>query len=430
MNRVFMSNSAQQNRADLAIIGAGAAGLAAAIFAGRENQAKQLGKRIVLLDGARKPGAKILVSGGGRCNVTNQTVTPADFCGGSPTIIRNVLRRFDERKTVEWMRDMGVELKPEPRGKLFPVTDTARTVLQALLDEVERVGVELRAEHRASDLKPTENGFEIEIKGFEPLHARRVILSTGGLSLPKSGSDGWGVALARRLGHAVVPTTPSLVPLLTDLSTEVGHALAQFSGLTTNAALDLVLPNGKRLYSREESLLFTHFGLSGPAVLDFSRHLLRYQLENPDQLVYANLRVPKFATEAEAQQWIRDSTAANPVGSIEKLLAAEFPRQLAQYLVQGAPSWAEFSKEKRAYYAKRLAAFPLPITGARGYSFAETTAGGVALEEIHYRTMESKHVRGLSFCGEMLDVDGRIGGFNFQWAWASGFVAGTEAING
>lgn len=414
--------------ADVAIIGAGAAGLAAAIFAGRENLAHNLGRRIVLLDGARKPGAKILVSGGGRCNVTNETVRPEDFCGGSPTIIRNVLRRFDEKKTVEWMQEMGVELKPEPRGKLFPVSDSARTVLEALLREVERVGVELLSDHRVADVTPTERGFEIELKGREPLKAKRVILATGGLSLPKSGSDGWGVALARRLGHEIVPTTPSLVPLLLDLGSDEGHALQELSGVTFNGALDLVLPNGKRLYSREESLLLTHFGLSGPAALDFSRHFLRQQLESPETPARAFLRVPRFANEIAAQKWIRETAELNPAGGLEKQLANDLPKQLAHLLVAGAPAWVEFSKEKRAHYAKRLTTYSLPITGPRGYSFAETTAGGVALEEINYRTMESKKLNGLSFCGEMLDVDGRIGGFNFQWAWASGYVAGTEAV--
>ncbi|MGF1573848.1 MAG: NAD(P)/FAD-dependent oxidoreductase [Sumerlaeia bacterium] len=423
-----MSNSENHPKADIVIIGAGAAGLTAAIFAGQQNLERQLGLRIVLLDGARKPGAKILVSGGGRCNVTNQKVTAADFCGGSPTIIRNVLRRFDEKKTVEWMSKMGVELKPEPRGKLFPTTNTARTVLEALLREMERVNVELRADHRVLEVCPQDEGFLVELKNREPLLATRLILATGGLSLPKSGSDGWGVALAKRLGHQIVPTTPSLVPLVTDSTHEVGHALQQFTGLAANLSLDLVLPSGKRLYSREESLLFTHFGLSGPAALDFSRHFLRFQLEHPNEEVRACLRLPMFAHEDAAQNWIRQNTEANTTASIEKLLGSNIPKQLAQYLVQGAPNWPEFSKQKRGEFARRLACFPLPITGPRGYSFAETTAGGVALDEIHYRTMESKRVNNLSFCGELLDVDGRIGGFNFQWAWASGFVAGTQAV--
>ncbi|MDX1973503.1 MAG: aminoacetone oxidase family FAD-binding enzyme [Candidatus Sumerlaeia bacterium] len=422
----------ETEQCDLAIIGAGAAGLTAAIFAGRENLAQQLHRKILLLDGARRPGAKILVSGGGRCNITNDKVGSSDYCtSGSTNVVRNILTRFNQHQVLEWMQGLGVEVKrEEPWGKYFPVSDTAKTVLEALMQEVARLNVELRAGERVQEIIPLEGGgFRILQNNRGPVLARRVILATGGLSLPKSGSDGWGLEWARQLGHEIVPTTPSLVPLVTDGGDPVAAQLQQLSGVTWRGALDLVqVKTGKVVYSREDSMLLTHFGLSGPAVLDFSRHWLRTRMEHPAEEFQARLRIPRFASLEAAHSWLKNQTTTPPKNTLEKLLTAQVPQALAAFYAQGVGGWATISKEERHRIGERLGGLPLALQDSRGYPFAETTAGGIALGEIDWRTMESKRVPGLYFCGEVLDVDGRIGGFNFQWAWSSGFVAGNAAV--
>lgn len=416
--------------ADLVIIGAGAAGLAAAIAAGEA--AAGTGLRIVLLDGAKRPGAKILVSGGGRCNVTHERVTPEDFCGGPRPIVRSVLRAFDERRTVAWMESLGVRLRREPTGKLFPVTDKARTVLDALLRRVEEVGVRLIAGARVEDLAAGPQGFGILAHGaLDRLRARRVILATGGLSLPKSGSDGWGIALARRLGHTAVPTTPALVPLVLARGDTPGGRFAELAGVTFEARLTLRGPRGERLAERTGSFLFTHFGASGPATLDLSRHWLRARLDRPGETFTITLGHPDLRTPEEAEAWLLAAARAHPRRAVATALAALFPRRFADALAGDTPTQlGQMTREQRRRLAARLAALPLPAVRDRGYSVAETTAGGVDLREIDPRTMASRRVPGLHLCGEMLDVDGRIGGFSFQWAWSSGHVAGRAAVEG
>ncbi|MCP9473259.1 MAG: aminoacetone oxidase family FAD-binding enzyme, partial [Nitrospira sp.] len=199
---------------EIAVIGAGAAGLASAIAAGEENNGSSL-RGIVLLDGARTIGAKILVSGGGRCNVTHETVTPTDYFGNR-RIVKNVLASFPIEATIRWFASLGVTLKREPTGKLFPVTDRARTVLSALLDRCRNLGVHIRPDHRVSMIEPTNQATFLITHRHGSLLAKRVIVATGGRSLPRTGSDGFGYELARRLGHHVTETAPALVPLVLD----------------------------------------------------------------------------------------------------------------------------------------------------------------------------------------------------------------------
>lgn len=413
---------------DLAIIGAGAAGLAAAIFAGEAARGRDL--RIVLLDGARKPGAKILVSGGGRCNVTNEKVTPEDFWGGSRTIIRNVLRAFDNKRTIEWMADLGVQLKLEATGKYFPVSDSARTILDALLNRTRALGVELLASHRVSGIVPMEGGFRIDLLEHESINARRVIIATGGLSLPKSGSDGAGLRMLQSLGHKIVPTTPALSPLVLGPIEGAGGRFADLSGLTLDARLAVHEPNGRRIEEQTGSLLFTHFGISGPAALNISRHLLRARLENPNAPATLTFGHPSLSNSEAADQWLRRQGEENPKKHAANAIGVLFPERLARLLAEDAGPIAQLPRGRRLMLARDLAALPLNVTGDRGYSFAETTAGGIDLRDIHHGSMESRRVPGMHICGEMLDVDGRIGGFNFQWSWASGHVAARSAVAG
>lgn len=398
--------------------------MAAAIFAAEASP----GLKIVVFESARRPGAKILVSGGGRCNVTNEAVKPDDYCGGSPAIIRNVLKAFDEHGTLEWMRGLGVPLKLEPTGKYFPESDDARTVLAALFKRLEELHVELRTAVKVKRVVPVGSGFEIYAGREEPeLSAPQVIVATGGLALPKSGSDGAGLRWMRALGHKLVPTTPALAPLIVSAGPWGKGAPTALSGLTVEGRLTLTSESGKKITACEGSLLFTHFGLSGPAAMNFSRHLARYRLEHPDDTPSVGLGLSGFKTLEEADAWLQTQAAAHPKRQVSTALEERMPGRLASIFTRPNERLGDLTRQRRLDLARDLVAAPVNVEGDRGYTFAETTAGGVDLREIDPATMESRKVRGLYLCGEILDVDGRIGGFNFQWAWSTGYLAGRAA---
>ena len=395
---------------DVAVIGAGAAGLMAAIFAGRE------GARAIALDGAKRIGAKILISGGGRCNVTHDVVRPVDF-HGNRNIVAKVLRSFDVAQTVEFFRSLGVALKREETGKLFPVTDRARTVLDALLAAASNAGATIAAGSRVTNVVGG-SPFRIEA-GERAITATSVVIATGGRSVPRTGSDGSGYALAQSLGHSVTPLFPALVPLL--LPEE--HALTTLSGASVEAELMLRLPSGRVLRRETGSMLFTHFGLSGPVVLDISRHWIAARSEGAT--LSANL-VPSYTFE-EMDRRLVGTAAANPHATIVSALRGDLSERIAQVIAGDGGPIAKMSRDERRRIARTLTDLPLPVTGDRGFDYAEVTAGGVPLSEIDARSMASRCCQRLFLCGEILDVDGKIGGYNFQWAWSSGRLAGIHA---
>ncbi len=408
---------------DVAVIGAGAAGLAASIFSAEASAHGDPQQRIVLLDGAKTIGAKILVSGGGRCNVTHEVVTATDFFGNRH-IIKNVLAAFPVQATIDWFASLGIALKCEETGKLFPVTDKARTVLTTLVNRCHELGVTIRPDYRVTGidrLSDAEAGFAIH-HTHGTLKARKVILATGGRSIPKSGSDGFGYSLARRLGHHVTATVPALVPLL--LNDAMFHNA--LSGLSHEVELTTVI-NGRTADQREGSLLWTHFGISGPVVMDASRFWCLAQEQGEAVAIYGNFLPGK--TQEQARQWFMDQAAGTPRRSLLKTLAQLVPERFAEALclhIECDPhkAIAQLPRKDRDRLIEAFLKFRLPVERDRGWNYAEVTAGGVPLEEINFRTMESKLVPDLYLIGELLDCDGRIGGFNFQWAWATGFLAG------
>lgn len=410
--------------ADLVIVGAGAAGLMAAIWAGRIARRLHLSRRIVVLDGANKPGAKILVAGGGRCNVTHDHVSEQAYAGSSRNAIKKVLRRFDVTPTVAFFNELGVKLKREETGKLFPVTDDAHTVLDALLRAAADAQVTLRHPARVEAISRGENGFHVR-GAWGELTAPRIILATGGKSLPKSGSDGVGYELAKSLGHTL---TPHIFPALVPLRLPSDHFLCSLSGLTVNAALMLYAGSGKELVSFTDSTLCTHFGLSGPSVLDFSRYYTAARFDDPAAHAAINW-LPDTTTERLEADLLQAGKR-----SILRWLDGRLPDRLLRALcaeagVEAGMPLQELTRDQRKQLTRVLTRLPLPITGDRGYNYAEVTAGGIPLTDIRLETMESRLCPGLHFCGEICDVDGRIGGYNFQWAWASGYVAGQAAID-
>jgi predicted Rossmann fold flavoprotein len=405
---------------DVLVIGTGAAGLFAATWAGRAARDAGRPLSIVAVDGAKKLGAKILVAGGGRCNVTHWRVSEADFAGSTPAAIRKVLRRFTVDDTVAFFREAGVEFKREDTGKFFPVTDSARTILDALLQEAEAAGALLVHPARVEALDCIDQTFRATTSAG-PITAHRVILCTGGKSLPKSGSDGGGYRLAQDLGHSLTaPIVPALVPLLLP----AGHWITTLSGLTLPTEVSLLAASGKRLASFAGSTLCTHVGLSGPSILDISRHWLIAKAADPTVRLAINW-LPGHTAE-EVDRLLVATQGRGPL----PLLREHLPDRLAKTLCEqaGAPTGGDLPRESRKKLVQLVTAAPLEITGDRGFTAAEATAGGVPLSEVKLDTMESRICPGLFFAGEVLDVDGRIGGFNFQWAWSSGFIAGHGVI--
>ena len=454
------------------IVGAGAAGLLAALAArgavsakGEPSAPRSASPSVLLLDGSKRIGLKILVSGGGRCNVTNERVTEQDFCTGEPRRVRGALAGFPPDSIRRFLEARGVPLYAEPLGKLFPVTNRADDVLGALLSAVHEAGAEVRAEADVVDVVPgpARGGFRVVLQSGEALFADRVVLATGGKSLPRTGSRGFGFDLAVRLGHTVVEPLPALAPLV--LGPE--GPLAGIAGVTVPALLSLV-PSGappeqiagarfRPLARAAGSLLVTHRGASGPAALDVSAACARALREKrsvtlegdfwtltrpegawapflafakPPGACLASTDTPRLV---RLDEFRAELLALAGERTLLNALSLRMPRALAEGLLRvfagakaldasstprtfGAPAW-------RAIHAAVVHA-DLRVAGVDGYEKAEATAGGVALDQLDRVTLESRLHPGLFFCGEVCDVVGRLGGFNFQWAWSSGFAAG------
>jgi len=375
---------------------------------------------VALFDGAKRPGAKILVSGGTRCNVTNTVVTERDFSGGKPAVVRRILKAFPAAATRAFFQEIGVSLHEEPGGKLFPDSNRARDVLAALLNEAARVGASLYPDHRVTSVERDADAFLVHTS-HGVTRARSVVLATGGLSLPKTGSDGHGYALATRLGHTLVSTTPALVPLTLG-SPSIHYDL---SGVSHLVELTLWV-NGAKAKTVTGSMLWTHTGISGPAALDISRHVMRAQADGAATRLTANFwgGATFDDVDTDLQRAGRDA----PKAAARTVLALCLPAALAAALLGAAgieydAVFSQLPREKRRALTHAIVEWPLPVTGTRGYNVAEVTAGGVALEEIDPGTMASRVCPGLWLVGEILDVDGRLGGFNFQWAWSTAYVA-------
>jgi predicted Rossmann fold flavoprotein len=386
----------------------------AAIWAARR------GAPVQLLEGSKACGLKILVSGGGHCNVLPVASDPADFfTTGSRNVLKRLFRTWRLPEVTEFFEeDLGVRLvAEEATGKLFPASRSARAVRNDLVAAAERAGVEIHVQHRVKGIERGARGFVVRgERAGRPidLEASAVVMATGGLSLPKTGSDGAGYDFVRALGHGTTELYPALVPLRSP-----DAELRALTGLSVPVRWEAVREK-KVLEAGERELLFTHRGFSGPAILDASHWCVRD---------HAELRVTFGAIPAE--EWLRRCTAESRK-RCDVLLAQTIPKRLAELLLDRCkiPRHRRFEqlnpKQQRRLF-EALCGFSLPLSGDEGYARAEVTGGGVPLGEVDPSTLESRKCPDLFLCGEIFDVIGRMGGFNFLWAWVTGRLAGESA---
>ncbi|MUK61440.1 aminoacetone oxidase family FAD-binding enzyme [Aliivibrio fischeri] len=389
-------------KVDVVVIGAGAAGLMCAA------EAAKRGRSVLVVDHAKKPGRKILISGGGRCNFTNYDVTASNYVCQNPHFVKSALSQYTNWDFISLISKYGIEFEERDHGQLFCV-DSAKEIVDMLLKECELVGVNYRYRCEISDIEKTDTGFTLMLDSDE-LACESLVVATGGLSMPKLGATPFGYQIAEQFGLSMVPTTAGLVPFT--LHKEDKEAFSELSGIAIPVVVES--ENGS---SFKENLLFTHRGLSGPSILQISSYWKAGQRVTIDLLPNDDL--------SEELDKMRES---NPNQSIKNSLAKLLPKRVVETLLNktifNERSLKQVNSKEQQELCSLLHKWQVLPNGTEGYRTAEVTLGGVNTDELSSKTMESKKVPGLYFVGEVMDVSGWLGGYNFQWAWSSGYVAG------
>jgi hypothetical protein len=403
---------------DVVIIGAGAAGIVAAFCAAEQ------GRRTLLLEKNKQPGIKILMSGGTRCNITQATDNRGivKAYGAPGKFLHSALAALSVQATIAMFEAEGVLTKVEETGKVFPVSNRASDVLDGLLARFDRSGAILSLAEPVLEIEREAEAFRLQTPQ-RALQSGRVILTTGGQSYPGAGTTGDGYRFAAQFGHTIVPPRPALVPLTT-----TAPWVLDLRGVTLPDVTLTIVEGEHPLASRRSSLLFAHFGLSGPAALDVSRVVSGHP--RPATLA-ASIDLLPERNESQLGDWLREESEQSGKKQLAAILCQQLPRRLAEIVlavteVSADRKAAELSKTERNRLAHTLKHLMVPLTGTLGFKKAEVTAGGVALDEVDSRTMESKLAPGLFLAGEVLDLDGPIGGYNFQAAWSTGWLAGNS----
>lgn len=387
-------------RFDAIVIGAGAAGMFCAAQAG------QLGCRVLLLDNGKKPGRKILMSGGGRCNFTNMYVEPAAYLSQNPHFCKSALARYTQWDFIELVGKYGIAWHEKTLGQLF-CDDSAEQIVNLLLSECEKGGVQIRLRSEILSVERDEQGYRLQVNG-ETLAAKKLVIASGGLSMPGLGASPFGYKVAEQFGLKVLPTRAGLVPFT--LHKPLLEQLQVLSGVSVPATI--TAENGMLF---RENLLFTHRGLSGPAVLQISSYW------QPGEFVTVNL-----LPDCDLEAFLNEQRGDHPNQSLKNTLAMQLPKRLVECLQQLGQipdvTLKQLNVRDRQMLVETLTAWRVQPNGTEGYRTAEVTLGGVDTNELSSRTMEARKAPGLYFIGEVMDVTGWLGGYNFQWAWSSAWA--------
>lgn len=389
-------------KVDVVIIGAGAAGLMCAAQAGKR------GRRVMVIDHAKKPGRKILISGGGRCNFTNYDVSAQNYLCRNPHFVKSALSQYTNWDFISMVSKYGIEFEERSHGQLFCL-DSAKDIVKMLLEECDLPNISQRYQVETLDIQKTEKGFMLHTTQGD-IECESLVVATGGLSMPKLGATPFGYKIAEQFGLPVISTTAGLVPFT--LHVEDKDALAELSGIAVPAEIQAEC--GK---SFKEALLFTHRGLSGPSVLQISSYW------KPGQAVTINL-VP----EVDVDELLTRSREKHPNQTLKNTLARVLPKRLVEVFIERNllvdKPLKQFNPKELEAIRETLEQWRVVPNGTEGYRTAEVTLGGVDTDVLSSKTMECKGIKGLYFVGEVMDVTGWLGGYNFQWAWSSGYVAG------
>ncbi len=386
---------------DVLIIGASASGLMCAIEAGKR------GRKVLVLDHANKAGKKILMSGGGRCNFTNMDVTADNFISHNPHFCKSALSRYTQWEFISMVNDYNIAYHERDLGKLF-CDDSAKDILDMLLAECKKVKVKIHLNSHIDEIKQTENGF-ITITEKENFQSDSVVVACGGLSIPKMCASPLGYKIAEQFNHHIWPTSAGLVPL-----TLQNHDKEKFENLSGISVESNV--SNEQIAFNKENILFTHRGLSGPAILQISSYW------QAGEAIKINL-----LPEVDVEKFIKDRQAKQPNTKLKNLLSEILPKRLIPALFKEAiieKPLQELSQIRISEIVNQLQSWEIKPNGTEGYRTAEVTLGGVDCDELSSKTMESKKTKGLYFIGEVVDITGWLGGYNFQWAWSSGWCAG------
>jgi len=419
---------------DLIIIGGGAAGQMAAISAKRKNPEL----KVAILDRTFALGRKILVCGAGRCNITNINLDKSikdHYYSSNPEFPEKILTQFGYKDIVKFFDDLGIELYVERKtniGKLFPITDSAKTVTVLLEDELARLNIDIHLNTDVTKIKSEDHYFEIEANKLDvtgkptsqsEFSSKYLIMSAGGKTYPALGSNGSGYHLTESFGHNIIKPVPSALPLVS--KNPLSHEL---QGVKMEIEVTSII-NNKEIKTRTDDVMFTQYGFSGPAILNISREISIHINREEKSGVQIKLNFFPGKSPEQVTDFLNKRWEKRPDQTLEKSLFGIFPNKIPAALLKvininkDLPV-RELTKSQKDSIFELLTNFTADITATRGWNEAEFTAGGIDTTEINNQTLESNKIKGLYFCGEILDVDGDVGGFNLSWAWASGYVAG------
>ena len=401
------------------VVGGGAAGLFAAVIAGRK------GAQVTILEKNQRVGKKILATGNGRCNLTNTDMHISHFHGVNPKFAYSALNAFDNYQAIEYFEQLGITHKVEEEGKVFPFSNQASSVLDVLRYELERLGIETIVEAEVKEIRKLAKGFEVFTKDGAKYYAHRVILSTGGKAAPNLGSNGSGYALAEQLGHHLIEPFPSLVQLKL-----AEPFLKQIKGIKFEGDAEIIV-KGKTLAKAQGELLFTEYGMSGPPIFQLSR--MAAERLKMNQEVWVKVMLINHMPKDKLINYVTKRWQDNPEKNVSFSFVGFINKQLVPVLLKQAgiedinKPVALLTAREKENIINILQDWRFKVTGTNTWTAAQVTAGGIDVRDINQNTMESKLVPGLFFAGEIMDIDGDCGGYNLQWAWSSGYLAGKSA---